>query len=426
MCHLMLILQRIVSIDDFVRNLWEIHQELKHSYIQPVSLGLFRSDYMVHADQSTSHLDIKQVEFNTIASSFGGLSTQATKIHQYLYTNGFYGPSPSLNDFPSNNAAQGLASGILFAHKKYNELIPESHQLPRCILFVVQDGERNAFDQKHLENVISAAGVKVFRIVFQRILDETSLDEKQTLIYQQPQYPSLKYEVTTVYYRAGYAPTEYISDRDWKARFQVERSKAIKCPTVLTQLAGLKKVQQVLATPPTAQINTLSPFFKNNPDEEALVRKTFVPMYPLDGSPAGLEGRQLATNPQTARKFVLKPQREGGGNNIYRDDIPIFLEKTPQQQWEAYVLMEMIEPPPQRNTIHRNGQTKKGGVICELGIFGACVWENSADGSVKIHYNEEVGHLLRTKGDESYEGGVAAGFGALDSPLLVEDAAIFS
>jgi glutathione synthetase len=407
-----------------VRNLWQIHQDLKHNYTQSVNLGLFRSDYMVHADQTSSQLDIKQVEFNTIASSFGGLSTQVTKVHQYLYTNDFYGSWPKLADFPSNTAAQGLASGILFAHKKYIELLPDS-QLPRCVLFVVQDGERNAFDQKHLENVISAADVKVFRVVFQRILDETSVDNNHTLIYQQPQYPGLKYEVTTVYYRAGYAPTEYVSDRDWKARSQVESSKAIKCPTVLTQLAGLKKVQQVLATPPTAQTNTLSPFFKANPEEEALVRKTFVPMYPLDGSPAGQQGRQLATNLETARRFVLKPQREGGGNNIYREDIPPFLEKTPKEQWEAYVLMEMIEPPPQRNIIHRNGQTRKAGVICELGIFGACVWENASDGAFKIHYNEEVGHLLRTKGDESHEGGVAAGFGALDSPLLVEDAAIF-
>jgi glutathione synthase len=33
--------------------------------------------------------------------------------------------------------------------------------------------------------------------------------------------------------------------------------------------------------------------------------------------------------------------------------------------------------------------------------------------------NEAVGHLLRTKTADSNEGGVAAGFAVLDSPMLV-------
>lgn len=51
---------------------------------KPLSLGLFRSDYMVHQDTSTStpSLQVKQVEFNTIASSFGGLSTYTSALHK--------------------------------------------------------------------------------------------------------------------------------------------------------------------------------------------------------------------------------------------------------------------------------------------------------------------------------------------------------
>lgn len=37
----------------------------------------------------------------------------------------------------------------------------------------------------------------------------------------------------------------------------------------------------------------------------------------------------------------------------------------------------------------------------------------------KTLWNEEAGYLLRTKGDQSEEGGVAAGFGAMDSVMLV-------
>lgn len=53
--------------------------------MQNLSLGLFRSDYMVHQDTSdpSSVPKVKQVEFNTIAASFGGLSSQTCLLHKY-------------------------------------------------------------------------------------------------------------------------------------------------------------------------------------------------------------------------------------------------------------------------------------------------------------------------------------------------------
>lgn len=54
---------------------------LTRGFSQDLSLGLFRSDYMVHQDGDS--LQIKQVEFNTIASSFGGLSARTSLLHKY-------------------------------------------------------------------------------------------------------------------------------------------------------------------------------------------------------------------------------------------------------------------------------------------------------------------------------------------------------
>lgn len=45
-----------------------------------MSLGLLRSDYLPHNVEENS---IKQVEINTIASSFGGISTHMTPMHRY-------------------------------------------------------------------------------------------------------------------------------------------------------------------------------------------------------------------------------------------------------------------------------------------------------------------------------------------------------
>ena len=51
---------------------------------QNLSLGLFRSDYMVHQGKPDEAPTIKQVEFNTIASSFGGLSSQTSRLHKLV------------------------------------------------------------------------------------------------------------------------------------------------------------------------------------------------------------------------------------------------------------------------------------------------------------------------------------------------------
>lgn len=56
-----------------------------------------------------------------------------------------------------------------------------------------------------------------------------------------------KVEVAVVYFRAGYDPRDYFGQAEWDARLKVERSKAIKSPSIAYQLAGTKKVQQALA-----------------------------------------------------------------------------------------------------------------------------------------------------------------------------------
>jgi hypothetical protein len=45
---------------------------------QVLSLGLFRSDYLLHGAASNT---IKQVEINTIASGFGGIGTYLPSLH---------------------------------------------------------------------------------------------------------------------------------------------------------------------------------------------------------------------------------------------------------------------------------------------------------------------------------------------------------
>lgn len=401
---------------------------------------------MVHQDGE--HLQIKQVEFNTIASSFGGLSAQTSLLHKYqprllprnllvaLVDNRprhlaqteyplLQDPIPNSSlELPDNDSAQGLAAGLRAAFHAYGK---SALGHPTCILFLVQDGERNVFDQRHLEYALQAVdSIPVFRLPFSQILDHTSIapaSPNRQLLYHLPHNPSRTFEVAVAYLRAGYGPSDYAHPSAWEARHRIERSAAIACPSVLTQLAGMKKVQQVLATPESvASSSDLSRLITGDDEEArrrkvAALRRTFANIYPLDGaSAAGREARRLATHPDECKRYVMKPQREGGGNNFYRAAIPERLREIPEAHWGSYILMELITPPPVANTILRNGKLEQGGVICELGIYGTCLWDQA---SGEVLHNEDAGYLLRTKGDQSEEGGVAAGFGCMDSCRLV-------
>lgn len=88
--------------------------------------------------------------------------------------------------------------------------------------------------------------------------------------------------------------------------------------------------------------------------------------------------------------------------------------------------MELIVPPGGvRNVVARNGTvSSEVEVVGELGVYGVCLWDirrkkgEEEGGNIKV--NREAGWLLRTKGSDSEEGGVAAGFGCVDSVVLVD------
>ena len=325
-----------------------------------------------------------------------------------------------------NPSIDHISNGLSVSHKAYGGS-KSSPKLPLCVLFVVQEPENNIFDQLAISAQLrSVYKVEVFRLPFNATMHHTSIssnDPSRPLIYTPPHNESTAYEVTTLYFRAGYSPSEYSSPELWQGRLHLERSAAIKCPSILTHLAGSKKVQQILATPSSPYLER----FLSTTSSKAYIdriQSTFAAIYPLDDSAAGKQAIEIARDPAKAKGYVLKPQREGGGNNIYGTKIPPFLASLgDERQYRGHILMEIIEPPSLQNSILRNGEVKSGEVIGELGIYGICLWRNGdAEGKgTEVLENYEGGFLLRTKGRESEEGGVAAGFGAVDSICLTDD-----
>ena len=106
-------------------------------------------------------------------------------------------------------------------------------------------------------------------------------------------------------------------------------------------------------------------------DKINLIRGIFTGLSSVDNDEIGNRAVEAALN--NPEKYVLKPQREGGGNNIYGKDIVPFLSRLKDSdERNAYILMDRINPPITTNYVVRPG---KGGaemvdVISELGIFG--------------------------------------------------------
>jgi glutathione synthetase len=234
-------------------------------------------------------------------------------------------------------------------------------------------------------------------------------------------------EIAVVYYRAGYAPTDYPDGDDgieWQARLMLETSRAAKCPSLGYHLAGTKKVQQELARP-----GVLERFFPK-PEEKDMVenmRSCFAGLYSMgdDATPEDLAATQEVLDGKEAL-YVLKPQREGGGYNFYGDELSEKLRSNTSknesdgtlklgEKLAEYILMQRLFPPQQRAILLREGRVEgTGDTISELGCYGTLV----VDSKGQVVHNEYAGFLLRTKFSNVDEGGVASGFATLSSPYL--------
>ncbi|RDX70912.1 Glutathione synthetase, chloroplastic, partial [Mucuna pruriens] len=207
--------------------------------------------------------------------------------------------------------------------------------------------------------------------------------------------------ISVIYFRAGYTPVDYPSESEWRARILMEQSSAIKCPSISYHLVGTKKIQQELAKPGVLER------FLDNKDDIAKLHKCFAGLWSLDDSNIV---REAIEKPEL---FVMKPQREGGGNNIYGDDVRetlLKLQKENSQEDAAYILMQRIFPTTSAAILMRNGCWHKDRAISELGIFGTYLRNKD-----NVIINKQSGYLMRTKISSSDEGGVAAGFAVLDS-----------
>ncbi|KAJ0036425.1 hypothetical protein NQD34_005102 [Periophthalmus magnuspinnatus] len=376
-----------IEVDDFTARLFHIYKQIQREGRTPsIVLGLNRCDYML--DQGSS---LKQVEINTFAVGMGGLSARLVEVHRDVLR--FAGLPEQSEQLQYDHPPTVQASAVAKAWELYGSHRYQGSEV-REGLEVRENDNNNCVHSSHSENIC------VIRRSLEEVCASASLDEENRLFVDGR-------EIAVVYFRYGHAPHHY-TEQIWDLRLLLERSRAVKVPDIATHLAGTKKVQQVLSEP-----GVLERFFPERPHVVEQIRATFTGLYSLDLGPEGDRAVDMAL--AAPERFVLKPQREGGGNNLFGSDISRVLTEAPGKERTAYILMDKIQATPSPNIIV---SAERPPVLtdctCELGVAGAYVRQGR-----DVLSNEVVGYLLRSKMAEHVEGGVASGRGARSSPFLI-------
>ncbi|XP_059188482.1 glutathione synthetase-like [Centropristis striata] len=381
-----------VQADDFTAKLFDIYKQVQQEgRTQSIVLGLNRIDYMEDPmEDGTSSL--KQIEINTIAAGGFGVSDRLPEVHRHILRSvGLLEESKSVQD---TNRTSRMSAALAKAWELYG-------QQEAVILFLVEEFQISKLTHRCIEKELWNRNIPVIRRKFEDVYSRGSLDGDKKMFID-------GLEVAVVYYRYGYMPGHY-TEETWDARLLMERSQAVKCPDISTHLAGTKKVQQVLARP-----GVLEKFFPDQPQVVEQIRATFAGLYTLDMGPEG--DRTVAMALADPDQFVLKPQREGGGNNSFGEDIVRILQEVKNDQRRAsYILMERIRPRTGQNILLRRGLPVKLSSVCsEIGVYGAYVRHGG-----EMILNEAAGHALRTKSIEHNDAGMIDGVTVFDNPLVI-------
>uniref|UniRef100_H3C4D5 Glutathione synthetase n=1 Tax=Tetraodon nigroviridis TaxID=99883 RepID=H3C4D5_TETNG len=154
------------------------------------------------------------------AASFGGLASRMPDVHRHILK--VAGRLEDSGRILDNSSAGGLAKAIATAWELYGSE-------RAVVMFLVEDRQRNIFDQRCLENQLWS------RFQEHSHQEEDFGDVSKTGFLN----PDKKLfvggqEVAVVYFRNGYMPQNYQSEEAWEARLLMERSLAVKCPDIRT------------------------------------------------------------------------------------------------------------------------------------------------------------------------------------------------
>jgi len=135
--------------DEFIKKYLEISEKVsKTEGLNKINFGIFRNDFMIDSLKKF----IFQIEINTIASSLGNFSDQIKKFYNHFknkYPDIYNKYIPGDYEVPSDkeDIIENISDTMITAIKLLNLDYKQS-----IIVFVVQEKERNIFDQRSIES----------------------------------------------------------------------------------------------------------------------------------------------------------------------------------------------------------------------------------------------------------------------------------
>ncbi|SOV11879.1 glutathione synthetase [Plasmodium gaboni] len=450
--------------------------------------------------------DIKQIEYNTISVAFGNLSSVLFKGHKYMLKQIYKEYFPYIENEEEqkevneildkkfdNNFLEGIIKCFKKCHDMYiSEYIPllGSHKI--IMLSILHEEDFNSFDKYRTINELNKININIkpltineIKLLFEKkkiflnyknetltdsliriknkeynpyneiykpgklLIDLNDIEDNINIINYILEniniYQHNIFEISVLYFRSLYTP-DHFNEEIWKIREMFEFSDAIKIPSLPYQLVGSKKIQMLLLDD-----NILKKYISLNLNKEKksdeqimndmnLLKKTFA----LQVDPSQNINEPIIQDAiKNENNYLLKPQREGGKNNLHGNQIKqklmLFYDNNQKQTLSHYVLMQRLFPScftaihcrtqeikNETDTINiSNEQQKKKPshltqFSLEKSISEFSLFHNFIFYKNRNILNEQKGYLVRTKNYSENEGGAICGISSLDSFFLTQ------
>jgi len=427
-------LEKVAKSDHFISGLLQIVKDVyikggKSAFSDP-RLHLFRHDYLPHDENKLKH-----VEVNTIAVAFAGFSSEVANMHEAtMEILPPYAVTPSgtqclfepLNQFSSGGITNAYACGLSEAHASY---CARYDHLEAKICFLCFDNDHLDLDQRMISKALQKYDLKpddYFSCTWETAQIECEEIDGKLLVD--------KNEVSVVFFHTTYSPDHFIMNKDWIMKMVIEKSRAVKVPSVLGQLAGTKKIQQAMTERPALRHFVKQSQKGRDCDVDDIVDQLLsFSLKQVDTADATGDSLAMIHDALEApQNYVLKPQREGGGNNFFGEELKDRLKHKLRNEHKITscdTLVEKIKSQPLYTTaglLEKDGtifgESTNPRVVSEFGVFTSYFTQGSdcRDGfteGVRNNASNHVGGVFcRTKLAKDNEGGVCAGHGFLDTP----------
>ncbi|SOV74363.1 glutathione synthetase [Plasmodium sp. gorilla clade G3] len=452
--------------------------------------------------------DIKQIEYNTISVAFGNLSCVLFNGHKYMLKQIYkeYFPyieneedQKEVNEILDKKFDNNFLQGIITCFKKCHDIyiseykpILGSHKI--IMISILHEEDLNSFDKYRTTNELNKININQKSLTLNEIellfekkklflnyKDETLIDslmrikKKEYNPYNEMFKPGkllidlndlkdsinidyiLKnisiyerniFEISVLYFRSLYTP-DHFNEHIWKIREMFEFSDAIKIPSLPYQLVGSKKIQMLLLDDHILKKYISLNLNKEKKSDEQIIKdmnflkKTFA----LQVDPSqNINAHIIQDAIKNENNYLLKPQREGGKNNLHGNQVKqklmLFYDNNKKQTLSHYVLMQRLFPSSftaihcrtqemknetyttNISNISNEHQKKKPSHLIqfslEKSISEFSLFHNFIFYKNKNILNEQKGYLVRTKNYSENEGGAICGISSLDSFFLTE------